>query len=335
MILDPIACRILDLLDRDARLSADEIARKLRVSGDSVLYHLARLRDQGVLERCTAALDLSALGLLLFRVSIRLTGNAHLEILKRNLFKSSHLFLLVETRGEWDLIVWGAAQSLHHVQTSFAFCQEKLGSAIRSCSLDLITETIAYSRGYLVNRPGKVFGTRGKLAAASLDSIEISILQELRADARKTAVAIARDLGTTPAVVSYRIEKLERLGVISGYRIHLNAEKIGLQRFRVPLEFRGDFTECADAVRRFCESTPAVTRLEFQIGSCPAEIGLETESFSSLHDVLDKLRTLAQGNVLVKGVVLFRQTASAPRAVWDGLLANGITSRRTRNVPAS
>lgn len=177
-----------------------------------------------------------------------------------------------------------------------------------------------------MNRPGKISATRGKQTAASLDPIEIGILQELRADARKTAVAIARDLKTTPAVISYRIDKLERLGVISGYRIHLNAEAIGLQRFRVPLEFRGDFTECADAVRRFCESTPAVTRLEFQIGSCPAEIGLETESFSSLHDVLDKLKTIAQGNVLVGGVVLFRQTLSAPRAVWDKILAAGIAT---------
>lgn len=326
MRLEPTACRILDLLDRDARLSADEVSRKLRISGDSVLYHLARLRDQGVLERCTAALDLSSLGLLLFRVSVRLTSNTQLENLARNLFKSSHLFLLVETRGEWDLIVWGAAPSLHDIQASYALCQEKLGNTVRSCSLDLITETIAYSRGYLMNRPGKISATRGKQTAASLDPIEIGILQELRADARKTAVAIARDLKTTPAVISYRIDKLERLGVISGYRIHLNAEAIGLQRFRVPLEFRGDFTECADAVRRFCESTPAVTRLEFQIGSCPAEIGLETESFSSLHDVLDKLKTIAQGNVLVGGVVLFRQTLSAPRAVWDKILAAGIAT---------
>jgi len=330
MQLDPLACRILDVVDRDARLSADEIARKLRVSGDSVLYHLARLREKGVLERCTAELDLSAIGLLLFRVSLRLTGTIEFDDVRRSLFRSRHLFLIVETRGEFDLIAWGAAPTLHDIQDCFAFCQEKLSDAVRSCSLEVITETIAYSRGYLVNRPGKVFAARGRTASVSLDPIEIRIIQELRADARKTAVAIARDLGTTPAVVSYRIEKLERLGIISGYRVHIDSEAIGLQRFRVPLEFRGNFAACAEAVRGFCARTPAVTRLDLQIGTWPAEIGLETESFSSLHEVLDKLKALAEGRVLVGGVVLFRRTASAPKAVWDALLEGGARGQRDR-----
>ncbi len=320
MKLDPLDYRILDQLDRNARLSSDKIARALKVSADTVLYHMTKMQQAQVLERCTAVIDLASLGLLLFRVSLRLTKNISVASLEKKLFQQSYFFLIVETRGEHDLILWGAAPTLNQVQNAFSFCQEKLASVIRDSSLELITETVAYSRGYLINRPGKLFPARGNQPVKKLDVIERKILQELRQDARLPVTLIADRLKTTPAIVAYRIEKLERQGIISGYRVHLNSEIIGLQRFRVQLEFRSNFKRGSAALRKFCEVTPAITRLEFQIGAWSAEIGLEIQSFAALHEILDQLKALEGGNLQVVGVVLFRRTVSAPSQLWDKLL---------------
>ncbi len=320
MRLTPLDCRILDLLDRDARLSADEIARKLRVSGDSVLYHLAKLKDEKVLGWSGAMIDFWRLGLILFRISIKLSRNTAIESLAKKLFNIPGITLVVETRGEHDLIVWGVAENLKKASEAYSSANELLGSLTQTMSLELITETSSYSRGFLVNRPGKVFPARGDAGTLKLDKIEIEILKKVREDARKPATIIALELDTTPAIVSYRIKKLETSGVITGYRVNLNSEKLGLQRFRAQISFHSGYNECKSALRKFAEKTPSVTRLEFHIGGWPAELGLEIESFTKLHEALDETRSLADNGLQINGIALFRQSISAPASNWDKIL---------------
>lgn len=324
MRLTPLECRIIEQLDQDARLSAEAIGRRLRISGDTVLYTISKLSQNGIIERYSAIIDLFQLGLLPFRVSLRLTKNVALESVAEKLFKLGSFTLLVESRGEHDLICWGAASSLVDMQTAYAQCQEELEPWIRESSLQVIIETSTYSRGYLVNRPGKVFPTRSQGSQSKLDTIDRQILQALREDARMPVSSIASNLKITAAIVKYRISKMEDFGVISGYRVQLNAESIGLQRFRVQLEYSGKFSRCSEALRQFCKSTAGITRLEFQIGSWPAELGLETESFMSLHKVLDQLKGIAGGNIHVVGVVIFRRTLSAPIGIWNKMLSRSL-----------
>ncbi len=61
-----------------------------------------------------------------------------------------------------------------------------------------------------------------------MDSIDWKILNELQDDARVSYAELGRRVGlTTPAVIE-RVRKLEDAGVIAGYRIEIDASKIGL-----------------------------------------------------------------------------------------------------------
>jgi Lrp/AsnC family leucine-responsive transcriptional regulator len=152
--------------------------------------------------------------------------------------------------------------------------------------------------------------------ALELDAVEKALIDYLMKNARAAHTVVARELKTTPAVVSYRLKQLEQRGVIGGYRVQLNSEAIGMQRFRVQLEFRGSYSRCKAALKTFCEKTPCVTRLEFQVGSWPAELGIEVDSFSTLHTVLDSIRSIEKGAIHVQGVTMFRATASLTGSLW-------------------
>ena len=62
----------------------------------------------------------------------------------------------------------------------------------------------------------------------STDSTDLKILAELVGNAKSSFVDIGKKLDLHPNVVAYRVNKLERLGVIKDYTTRLDLEKLGL-----------------------------------------------------------------------------------------------------------
>jgi Lrp/AsnC family leucine-responsive transcriptional regulator len=61
-----------------------------------------------------------------------------------------------------------------------------------------------------------------------LDEVNRSLLRELAAEPRITMSALARRVGMSAPAVSERLARLERGGVITGYRVDINPAALGL-----------------------------------------------------------------------------------------------------------
>jgi DNA-binding Lrp family transcriptional regulator len=60
-----------------------------------------------------------------------------------------------------------------------------------------------------------------------MDQLDIKILEKLRADARRSFRAIARDLGCSTVTVINRVRRMEEAGIIRAYRAHLDPAQLG------------------------------------------------------------------------------------------------------------
>jgi Lrp/AsnC family transcriptional regulator, leucine-responsive regulatory protein len=60
-----------------------------------------------------------------------------------------------------------------------------------------------------------------------LDRIDVAILRELQRDARASLNEISAAVGLTSSPCWSRIKRMEDAGVIEGYTVRLNAEKVG------------------------------------------------------------------------------------------------------------
>jgi Lrp/AsnC family transcriptional regulator, leucine-responsive regulatory protein len=60
-----------------------------------------------------------------------------------------------------------------------------------------------------------------------LDEMDLRLLRELSADARKSQRALGRDLGMSAPALAARIARLERLGVILGYSARIDWQALG------------------------------------------------------------------------------------------------------------
>jgi DNA-binding Lrp family transcriptional regulator len=103
------------------------------------------------------------------------------------------------------------------------------------------------------------------VATTPLDALDVALLEELRREPRAGLLEIARRTGVARATATARLQRLERLGIVTGYGpdVDPGAAGFGVQAF-VTLEIAQG---ALDAVREHLESLPGVLEAHATTGS--------------------------------------------------------------------
>jgi Lrp/AsnC family transcriptional regulator, leucine-responsive regulatory protein len=122
-----------------------------------------------------------------------------------------------------------------------------------------------------------------------LDGTDHEILELLRGDARRTLVEIAARVSMSPPAVKRRIDRLEELGVITGYTAIIDHAKLGqpLHAF-TELRFAGD-TKVMD-IAGTAKGQPEVEAVYTIAGDPDALVSLRVRDVAHLVKVIDQLR---------------------------------------------
>ena len=100
-----------------------------------------------------------------------------------------------------------------------------------------------------------------------LDDIDTHILQVLQTDASISNVNLASAIGLSPAATLTRVKKMEQDGIIEGYSVELNKEKIGLQLLCfVQVSLENHSVDLVKAFRVAIKEMPEVMECHFVTG---------------------------------------------------------------------
>lgn len=121
------------------------------------------------------------------------------------------------------------------------------------------------------------------------DELDIAIIQLLRGDARRTLADIGGRAGLSAPAVKRRIDRLERLGVITGYTVVVDHAKLGrpLEAF-TELRFSGDAP--VDTISGVARGIPEVEAVFTTAGDPDALAWIRVRDVADLKRVIDLLR---------------------------------------------
>jgi Lrp/AsnC family transcriptional regulator, leucine-responsive regulatory protein len=140
---------------------------------------------------------------------------------------------------------------------------------------------------------GKV-RTRDAVAfeAKLLDEVNLRILQELQENGRLGMAELARRVSMSPPAVAERVQRLERAGVIAGYRAEIDARALGY-----PVAAIVRIRPAPGQLQRI----PEVARETPEVGECYRITGddcylmrLHLRAIDDLEDVLDRFTPFGQ-----------------------------------------
>ncbi|HEX3736670.1 MAG TPA: Lrp/AsnC family transcriptional regulator [Solirubrobacterales bacterium] len=144
-----------------------------------------------------------------------------------------------------------------------------------------------------------------------LDGTDLEIIELLRLDARRTLADIGARVGLSAPAAKRRVARLERLGVIVGYRVEVDHAKLGrpIEAF-TELRFAGE-TRVAD-IRGLAAGLPEVEAIYTTAGDPDAIAHLRVRDVGDLTRVIDLLRR--SGRVTGTKTMMVLDAQAAERA---------------------
>lgn len=235
MVIDLLDRKLLYALDANARESFAAISRTLRAPEETIRYRYRKLVEEGVINRCYPVIDVGLLGITVHKLMLKLTGVNEQQVGKIAKQIASHpdVNWVCTFDGGYQLGVtlWG-----ERVRSIVDFIDELRGrfhTQIGGTSYAVNIDAEFFARSYFNERnsgPRKA-ATYGAYARSDsepeLDEMDWSILRLLAADARTPVARISDEVRLSAVAVARRIDRLERSGVIAGYRIVVDNERFG------------------------------------------------------------------------------------------------------------
>lgn len=128
------------------------------------------------------------------------------------------------------------------------------------------------------------------MARAQLDEVDEAIIALLVDDGRRSASEIGRRVGLSPAAAKRRIDRLEEVGIVTGYTATIDHEKLGnrIEAF-TELRFEGS-TQVGDIEEAFA-NLPELVEAFTTAGDPDALVRLRVTDVDHLKRVIDRIRS--------------------------------------------
>lgn len=127
------------------------------------------------------------------------------------------------------------------------------------------------------------------MGRTTLDAIDEAILSLLVEDGRRSASAIGREVNLSPAAAKRRIDRLEAVGIITGYRAVLDHAKLG-DRIEAFTELRFVGATQVDEIDKTVADLPELVESFTIAGDPDALVRLRVTDLDHLKRVIDKIR---------------------------------------------
>jgi Lrp/AsnC family leucine-responsive transcriptional regulator len=145
-----------------------------------------------------------------------------------------------------------------------------------------------------------------------IDSTDFKILAELVENAKYSFAEIGRKLSLHPNVVAYRVNKLEKAGIIKEYTADIDLEKLGVaEQILVGASFPRDI-ERDDIIEKIA-AIPQTVKVVSSLGEPESIVFLVGKNKSEIEKLMTKLRSL---NIRIE------YTGSIIRTLEEGRLGN-------------
>ena len=145
-----------------------------------------------------------------------------------------------------------------------------------------------------------------------LDATNRRLLGELHADPRLSMAALARRVGMSAPAVTERVQRLQRAGVIAGFRMEVDPAALGLPvtAFVRIRPGPGQLPKIAEAARQ----TPRVVECYRITGEDCFVLKMHGPSIAELEETLDRFLVYGQTTT---SIVVSTPVPSRPLPLWD------------------
>lgn len=286
--------RILYELDYDSRQSFTQIGKKVGLHKNVVNYRIKRMRKNGIITDFYTVIDTFKLGynsLRFYIVFQNITPEIRDEII--GYFVSNKFTWWVGSfEGAYDLAVVAWVKELHEFYSFWEKTLRKYHRYFQHQMFSLYCQLRLFRHSFLLMEHFKKSDREkheitGGGKKVNTDNLDYKILKLLATNARIPTVTIAEKTKTTVDTVVNRIQKLEKLDVIQGYRVNIDYAKLGYHLFKVNITLN-NYSRRGNIIKHI-RYNPHLIMIDKAIGYYDLEIDFLLQNLDHLRNIMDDL----------------------------------------------
>jgi len=291
--LDLIDKRILTSLDENARIPGSTLAKRLRISRQVLDYRMRQLVKRGIILHYTALIDPTAFysNVWHFYVKLQNCTLAIEEKIMAFLEKTPRVWWIAGCNGEWDLIFSVCGDDIFLLDRFRMQFQSEFHHYLHEIIITTLVSAYVFPRTYflMTKKKKKVYVEQREMK--KIDPKDRAILKVLANEGRIPSTQLGRKVSLSGRQIVHRIRRLEKVGIIRAYRLHLQQKRLGYLYDKVCF-YTQDFTEHTEkAIISWCETNPYVVYYLKKVAPWTFEIEFETSDYGVLHHTLKDMKS--------------------------------------------
>lgn len=286
--------RILDVLDKTPKITLSQLARKVGVSTQVTGYRISHLLSQKTIYKFFTLVDPGKLGYTLFRIHLKLKNIKEEEYTQfsKNLFEEYPTFWVAFVSGSFDIIADVWAKNPNEFEELFGNLLKKNKEIIHSYEINPILEIDLYEYGYFLKerfdkKKTVLFKNNSK---TMLDEKDKRILQKIKSNSRLTYEEVGRKVGLTRNAVKYRIQNLEKKGIIAGYKMMIDFTHFNRLTYKIFIKYNNSLIEQEKSLLNYLKEIPGILSTTKHLGRWNLDIEIEPKNAKELQNFLITLR---------------------------------------------
>lgn len=287
---------VLFQLECDARQNFTDIAEKTGLSQQTVSYAVRTMEENDVIRGFYPLFDYTKFGyngyVVLFRVNT--FSQEKIRELERMFREHGMVAWINRLAGGWDFLIFFLAPNASHFNKEFKALVSQHPEQLQTYKI--LTSVVIHDVGRNYLNTAKITDrTEDVILGGDREQVEISdvmkdVCRLLHEDPMMSSVAMAEELDVTPKTVLDRIEKLEELRLVNGYRPLLGISELGVFTSLFFITYNNQDVETENALRDYCLDHPNVTLFMKTFGDHDAMIRIETQGREEQRDIVNTIR---------------------------------------------
>ncbi len=290
--LDLLDRKIMYELDLNARISASQLAKKLRKSKETVNFRIKRLIEESYIKGFYTIFNTSKLGYYYYKVYIKLKNITPEK--EKELFEyiqmQSHIAYLGSVEGHFDCIFLVMVKNSKDMTGFMIYFTKKFGEFIQEKEIHTVLAGHRLNQKFLFNgQSSKDSGFKEEIENYLLDNIDKKILEVISSSARTQIIEIAKQLKIDHKIIKYRLAKLEKNNIIVSYVTAPNFDKLGLQFIQINISLK-DISIKNQIIQYFDSTSKCLFVLEL-LGRYDLSVEVHIENNKELRKIIDGFRS--------------------------------------------
>ncbi|PIN75667.1 hypothetical protein COV18_02360 [Candidatus Woesearchaeota archaeon CG10_big_fil_rev_8_21_14_0_10_37_12] len=309
MKLDLVDKKLLLEIDMNARESLGQLGRKLRLSKRGVDYKLKKFEKEKIILGYKSLIDSGKLGYYFLRMMISFSK------IDEKIRKEFELFIKTNKQFAYVFRCQGEHDYACAIWTKSLVEFNELADHIRfqwKDSVKKVDEHIPIYITHLQNRFLLGVSETKELTiscvqplTSKIDHLERGVLKILADNARTPVHEIAANLRANAKQISYRIKKLEREGIILGYRAVINYKAIGYSYFKCMLSLKNIDQKEFIKIKQFITMKPQIIFLNHGIGFPTLDFSAIFLTINEFYDFIEDIKKTFPNKIEDYTIILF------------------------------